>query len=320
MTDDDGLLYDEDGRRVGHLAPDEWSVPSDVELVDGWLVPIDFETLELRMVNRRPPPKPDARMLRRFADLADEPDAAIIEYARAWGMLGLCAHGLGRFHAPAVGEPWDPRGAEGSCREPLDLFAARTSGWRLGRRRWYFFAERLEDWRVASRQVGDVLARIAANAPASFHDWHRVTTPEVPPDRPDLGGSAFQWADRGAMRWWWQCGAYITRLVSDAGVRPTIEWTEPESGATLDDMMPRPRVVLGAGSLLGALAVQVLYAAAGGGGDVIRCDGCRQWYAPRRRSSGRRSWCPACRENGTANRHYAELKRTRDRARLEGGA
>jgi hypothetical protein len=320
MTDDDGLLYDENGRPVGHLAPDAWSVPNDVELIDGWLVPVDFDTPELRALHLRPTPKPDARMLRWFADLADEPDAGVLAYARAWGMLELCGHGLGRFHLPLVLGTWGPRWADGACREPRDPFATRYAETRLGRRRWYFRAERTEDWRSASRQVGDVLARIAANAPASFHDWHRVTTPEVPPDRPDLAGTLMQeMADQGSMRWHWQCGDYIRRLVQDAGVRPMIEWDEPESGATLDDMTPRPRVALGAGSLLGALAVQVLYVAAGGGGDVIRCDGCRQWYSPRRRTSGRRSWCPACRESGRANRHYAELKRMRDRARLESG-
>lgn len=318
MTTDDGV-YDRDGRLVGHLAPDVWMVFDDVELDGGWIVPIEFRTPGLRMTPRRRPPKPDARMLRRFADLADEPDAAILEYARAWGMLGLCAHGLGRFHDPAMGESWDPRSGTGACRAPVPPFAARPSDARLGRRRWYFRAERVEDWRGVSRQVGDVLTRIAANAPASLHAWHQKTTPEVPPHRPDLAGTVMlEIADRGVLRWWWQAGDYIDRLARDAGVRPTIEWDEPESGKTLDDMMPRPRVVLGAGSLLGALAVQVLYVAAGGGGDVIRCDGCGQWYSPRRRTSGRRSWCPACRESGRANRHYAELKRTRDRARRSG--
>ncbi len=314
MTSDDEALYDEDGRRVGHLAPDDWSVPDDVDLVDGWLVPVVFDTLELRQ-HPIPPPKPDALMLRRFADLADLADEVILEYARSWGMLGLCAHGLGRFHDPLTLGSWNPRWANGACKEPPDAFRLQESATALGRRRWYFEAERVADWRGVSGQVRDVLARIVANTPTTFRAWHAATTPEIPPDRQDLATFAvlgFAGSDEG--RWWWQCGDYVKRLLRDAGVRPTIEWDHPLSGVTEDDLLPRPRVALGAHSLLGALAVQVLYMAAGGGGDAIRCDGCGQWYSPRRRTAGLRSWCPACRSSGRANRHYAELKRTRDRA------
>src|ERR1017187_5290513 len=51
-----------------------------------------------RRIERKPP----ADLLERFCRIAesDDTDAAVEAFARRWGMLGLCAHGLPYRHVP----------------------------------------------------------------------------------------------------------------------------------------------------------------------------------------------------------------------------
>lgn len=60
-----------------------------------------------------------ATALTEFATLADRPDSdfpnAVLEFARRWGPLELCEHGIPRFH-PSAGRHSDPRPVQGKER------------------------------------------------------------------------------------------------------------------------------------------------------------------------------------------------------------
>jgi hypothetical protein len=125
-------------------------------------------------------PRPDARLLPTFTELADARDGEIESFARKWGCLALCRHGftsaiLYGFHSDA-----DPSGKKLECcqatgREPLAF--------------WRFYAGQFNavlnlatghglasDWRVLGRKAGRPhgrnagveLAHIANRAAADF--------------------------------------------------------------------------------------------------------------------------------------------------------
>jgi hypothetical protein len=308
MTDWTGAFDDQDGQPHGHLAPDRWYRPRDVVLVGDQLVPVDL------LDGPADPPEPGAAMLRGFAELAEATDAEILAFARRWGMLTLCNHGAGEYHGPFDPEgswDWGPRGFVGACAAPAQ--GLRTKGVELSAdgERHLWQAEPLSSWRGYAGDFARAIQLILVSAPASRAQWEALGEPD------EYTGDRFG----GVIKWHNECGALVQRLQRDAGAVPSIVWDEPADGST-----PKPRVALGRGTLLAGLAVQLLYLAAGGGREIVKCSGCGAWYAPRRRPSAGQSqtWCPTCRADGSAAAHYQALKRKRDRAdpdrpRLERG-
>jgi hypothetical protein len=80
--------WDAEERPLAGVAPGAWWSSVDVHLDDGNLVAVDGQH-ELEA---------GEELLPAFLRLAEASDEAILAFARRWGMLGLCHHGLPTFH------------------------------------------------------------------------------------------------------------------------------------------------------------------------------------------------------------------------------
>jgi hypothetical protein len=252
---------------------------------------------------------PGPGLLEQFVALGDATDDAILAYARQWGVLVICAHGLPASHSER-------------CR-PLAL----------PRRHAYIFWEPLASWRFFARQARRILDIAAhthngevvkspiasqlltmppsptARTPPAARPrrekplrWERLLYPlherknifeqwvaELMQPTPVEGRPRGPWATLTFQR---ACVAYAVNQWLDWGrARPQVEW----DGAT-------PTIALTTGGLLpmyvdrlaGALALQLAYAVASTEG-VATCFACGRFYTPTRRpAAGRRSFCPSC--------------------------
>ena len=131
-------------------------VPNDVELEGEWLC-WGWRGDPLQWTTRRPGP----HILSDFVRLADGDGPTIRAYARRWGILGICEHGLPSSHLG--NEDGTPRCRPLSRREDP---AWRFDGW-----------EPLERWRHFARQaraILDLAASLHADQPGQPEDWQVV--------------------------------------------------------------------------------------------------------------------------------------------------
>jgi hypothetical protein len=221
---------------------------------------------------------PKDGLLLRFANLAEAAPPAYLRFAKRWGPLRLCEHGLPGTHVPSDLE--ETLGDIPRC-------------WMAGQLQ---FTEPIGLWRQYSRHAAAII-RITAQlkdgvpTPRDWWDpmrqlqhdeqvetdieWAETYAPvDIP--RKDLVASQ----EAGVERWinWW------LRL---AGIRPVLRWDEG-------------LVLVGTGGLFGALAFQLA--------NLVHADGHLAWCAvcgeffttERKRQAGRRTYCEKddCRERG----------------------
>jgi hypothetical protein len=228
---------------------------------------------------------PGSGMLRGFIELANASDVEIREYARRWGPLVLCAHGLPIGHHPftVLTEPAVP-----SC-SPL--------GW--GGHSWW---EPIERWRALSRGASAILrlaAELHARRPGTDEDW-RTLFGSKPRPASDLLDRIFASADfarrMSYLAWevqnWLVMGQVIVRIHAVRG---------------------RTVLRIGGRSLFGALAYSIALAVSKARGQTI-CSYCDRLFTPSRRPSGpKRSCCPDCKKSRpdirAAERDYRDRKR-----------
>lgn len=120
----------------------EWKIPRAIKLRDG--------SLEWSPLGRYQHVAPDAELLERFLGLATAPDQSILQFARRYGPLGICPHGLPDSHDPGC----------------------RPVGWQDGR-----CHESLKEWRFYSRQTLALLkitAGLTRDQLPSADDWQAV--------------------------------------------------------------------------------------------------------------------------------------------------
>ena len=223
-------------------------------------------------------------MLSSFVGLATASDAKfrrqVIAFARRWGVLGLCRHGL------PVRHPISPEMLP--LAELCDRWV-RTGG-----------AEPVRLWREYARQAGAVLnlaAALAVGATGEATDWEIALRP-FPPGPPAVthprqGDPAPEMA------------ALLDRAVA--------HWTMNAGVVVAPDSRTPGAIRLGVRDAFGAIAVQLLFASARAPVE-FRCSGCGEKFQPSRRPrAGENSWCPACRAAGkdtrSASRRYAARKR-----------
>jgi len=216
-------------------------------------------------------------MLEGFARLADdETGDRIAAYARRWGFLDLCEHGLPASHNPQprrlpLPQPWtfcSPTWLEDG--EPLD-------GWRY--------------WAGQARAVLDVHVRHTAGEPGADEDWRLLyawSTYEAP-----------WWEERSAKSERWRLRGIVNDWTVLGNVRPWLVDYEPW-------------LVVGGGTLFGALAVQLALLVSGSDG-VYRCSACGSPFVPegRRPAAGRRRYCASCRERRRPGRDAKRDHRAR---------
>jgi hypothetical protein len=276
-----------------------WTVPTDVEL-DAAGEHLVWRSLPSRSV------APAPGVMHEFVLLAGASAEAILAFARRWGVLGICEHGLpARHNAPmwmagqtyehgckpvAVGEV-NPIGREGTFVEPIDA--------------WRRLAHRV-------RAVVTLATRLHDGEPGSAEDWSAALAMDdshfkvtlLP--RPD-GGPENVLINPPSP---WTLIMAAQEIINLGGVRPQLRWAG-DAGYT---------ITIGAGdsegnqpALFAAVAAQLAFALARSD-DLAICSGCGEPYSldadgrPRR---GLRRFCRRCREAGVPDR----LKQRDARAR-----
>jgi len=295
--------------------PKEWFVPEDIELRRDRLCwrpskpSSEFPGFTYAYTKRTPGPG----VLEHFVALSDAPDEDILRYARHWGVLTICHHGLPASHGD-------------HCR-PMTL---------PGRGR-YVFWEPIESWRYFARHAKGILEMAAATYNGQVIE--RAMTgrlfpmpplakrsgarPPVVRRRRDrkirLDRQLYVRHERKNIFEHWFAGilephptdfavhppgkaealarqrAFVSYAVNCwlnwGRARPQIDWDGPTPTIELTTGGILPMY---ADRLSGALALQLAYAVASSEG-VATCFACGRFYTPvRRPAAGRRSFCPAC--------------------------
>ena len=195
-------------------------------------------------------------LLDKFVHLARAKDAAIVEFARRFGVLELCRHGRPYFHAQMAGMP-----------PPCQAGRAET----------------LEKWRALARETEAFLLIAAAlktdspkSAPARKARrllWNVIGEWTLDPTAPQRGLS-----ERGLLE------DSLNVWIERAGARVGLLWPEDR----------KPRFAITSGTLWATVLVQVAQAIAGGGAIAV-CSSCGIPYAPKRKPAPQRNnFCNEC--------------------------
>ena len=142
--------------------------------------------------------------LQRFVGLAKAPEEKIAEFARQWGVLGICEHGIPGIHEACRPGDWMRHNSEVWWLEPLDV------------------------WRGYANKFGAML-RVAANVSeggdGSDEDWELLGYP-----KPELE-AASSWKEvpdlKELPKWFFpvMSGIYLTAdFLSGSGLEPEVSW------------------------------------------------------------------------------------------------
>lgn len=218
-----------------------------------------------------------ARLLEQFVALADAPPERILRFARRWGVLELCKHGLPACH-------------DGRC-------TLLSDGGN--------FYEHIVWWQklaAVARALLNIAARLADAQPGRAVDWGAVKT---------LGalGKSKHFEREGLAVDRVKLEVVLNVLLSIAKVGPCVRWSK---GGWLIELSGSP--VIGSG-LAAAIITQLALACTGGGGWVL-CSNCQASYVPKKRrpDSKRRHYCPECRRRKVPERDAARDYRKRKNA------
>ncbi len=188
-------------------------------------------------------------LLTEFAALPDASDERILRFARRWGVLSICEHGLPASHNPGrLGDH------HGGCR-PLGW--TESSPWWDG---W----EPLDSWRHFAGQARgliNIAAQVHVEKPGSDADWAIVFRRGARKDAP-----------------WWHRTVIADRLMLTQVVNEWLELGRVVPYARWHE--PAPQILLVAPGLFGALAGQLLLASVNTRGLAV-CSRCGQGYSCR---------------------------------------
>jgi len=246
-------------------------------------------------------------------------DEAIVEYARRWGVLEICDHGLPRTHSA---------GLSMLCR-PLRHDSMDNGGWEP-LAAWRFFrsqalgllaisdrlrrGERIEReaWRPLFDEDGPRLAHDRRVDYGDRVDPPQVSSPldlrtgRIGPRPPPLSWVLPPDAD---VRPVWEYDLHVQRWAAGLVIQSWLEVGRPEMFASWTGR--GASISTGARSLFGALAIKVALAASGSFSFSI-CHECRALFLPIRRAKrGQRSYCDECRKDGVPERDAARAYRER---------
>lgn len=209
------------------------------------------------------------RLVYDFAGLSDTPAAAILNFARVWGMLGLCHHGKPMHHQiPAC-----------PARKVGDEFVEPISSWR-GRARYV-------------RSILNIKAELNRGQRGRSADWKVVWPGQTPKDR------------SLAVR---SLAVVASTFLSQAEVQPMLECVNDRLaitfiGGKLTSLLKSMAAAEGisswlssSGNLLAQIAVRTMLVLEEGAGWTI-CSNpeCRRLYRPTRHiPQGRLHFCTDC--------------------------
>jgi hypothetical protein len=269
----DDVLSDDEPKP---LTATRWAVPTTIELgasstLLGWY----WDGAPERWV------KPGPTMLERFIGLRDASADRIVAYAREWGVLGICEHGVPSSHNQT--QDLDIGGVLLGC-EGLGELAGEHWVFREPIAAWHHFAGEAAE----AALLAAALRGYGRTREPSLHRRLGMTL--------DLQSRLNRWLELGA-------------------VKPTIvlhpDWMAGDPEAAL---LP----TIGASGLFGALALQLALAGSGIVG-LAPCAGCGEWFTPNfAPREGQRAWCPQphCKKAKVAAASRAYRERTTTKQRL----
>ncbi len=280
-----GALLDPDtGQLERAMLAGQWPVWPKIEARDGFLT--------CRFFGDSPSYVGEGKgLLADFLALANAPDSDVEKYARKWGILGLCCHGLPTGHESvrlfiagaelakvktALMEPIIRAGKEqGASIIDAPCWSGNPSaGWREPTELWRFYADLARNLLRSAN-----LARIAGR--------------ECPPARLAALNLLADELDR-----WLTLAPMQVRFIVDQG-RPSIR------------LVPQNPI----SALSAVLAAQVCFAASGSK-DLLLCANCGRPYFPKRKPprEGTRTYCPRCgkkaAQRSASAGHYARKRAT----------
>jgi hypothetical protein len=260
---------------------------------EGWRVPavVELEGTHLRwsfcdgdQLGKVISPRPG--LLEAFVALVDASPEAIRDYARKWGVLWICDHGVPAGHSmprlpleDVMNELTEVRGVRGceprgwpnACLEPVAA--------------WYRLARE-------AHSILNVVAKLREKKPSQRGDWQMVVSriwhgmdgghPWLDAlNQPENTISARGFIENSVNRW-----------LGYGAVQPILVWSTKK----------HPTITFDGYGLFGALALQLLGVVSGGGWDI--CSACGRMFdpSPRRRNPNRRHYCNECRASGTPQR------------------
>ena len=247
---------------------------------------------------------PSEELLNRFIRLAIASPEKILAFARRWGMLRICRHGVPASHNQPVG--WLPTANYFSpvplC-GPVPLLAPPDPHIYGAAAKKQFiegdlFSESIEDWRAFAR-----LARSMLRVAEQLHnekigdraDWFFVTLPPISTREEEE--SLIDFGRR-------QLGENVQHWLYLGGIGPTFYW---EGGVS-------PAFRLDPQGLFGVLAMQLALTISRTDG-FYSCSACGQVYTPSRKPRlGEPHYCPDCGYDGkVAAKLRQRLRRQRQR-------
>lgn len=225
--------------------------------------------------------KSDPQLLFKFTKLADSPPADILEFAKKWGVLGICKHDLPYTHIPPP-----------LVETPIKFWCVP----RENKNGEYW--ESVKAWRYYARHAL-AMVRIAANLhrnrPGEIEDWNTIGGFDADSDDWVRGVSVNN--DRIFL------ATQVSFWLEIGNVRPKFEWRDNITTISFD------------AHLFGVLASQLLLLVSRTKG-LGFCSNCGDPFVPvnRRPKEGQRNYCAKC------GRKAALRDAQRDRRRRLKGA
>jgi hypothetical protein len=240
------------------------------------------------------PLRPEAHgfgLLCEFMNLADAPVETILAFARKWGVLEICRHGLPCTHNLRY----------------ADTFSGRWC-FPLSYNDYKFFHEPILYWHFYARQMRALLniaVRLKQGMPGLVEDWKVVNVAGLmrKSEVKVLGEELFAAIYGRTVE---DDRLYVLKLLdrwlSMGDVRPNLVWDDEHCSVSFDN------------TLFGMLAMQLMLMISSSGG-VAFCSGCGKYYPPkvRRPKVDQRNYCPEC-GRPAAVRDAQAAKRNRLRA------
>jgi len=273
-------MTDYKGHLERPLADDRWPVPDEIEL-QGDRLSYRWGALDRSSSSGK-------ELLGDFVRLvADPDDEAVLTYARRWGVLELCEHGMPATHGrPALSPSSMHRVAW--C-EPLGFDPAEEK---------QVYWEPLAEWRRWSGRAGAILklaAQLHTGNPTQPQDWRTALDFDRRPACGLLDDFPPDWTGNK-----WHIAQEVNGWLALGQSRFAFDWGAGRG----------PAVTIGGGRLFGALAAQMMLAVARSSGLAV-CSGCAVTYFPERKpSTSRRSYCQECRARKIPDRDAHRAQRT----------
>ena len=254
-------------------------------------------------------------------------DAAVADFARRWGVLGICRHGLPGTHSAGLATLCSPLGHESMDQGGWEP----TAAWRFFQRQAFTLLQISDRLRRGERIDRDTWLEVfdddgplvAFNRALAFDNPSgscRVSPPlDLRTDEHQVSPPVVNWVlpEDEWGRAVWECDLGVQRWCAGITIQSWLEVGRPEMFASWG--RTNANIWVGARTLFGVLSMQLAFAASGSLGFSI-CHECRALFLPTRRAkAGQRTYCAECRENGVSIRDAGRDYRERNGAKPRKG-